>query len=358
MKLATRFRCVFQDKLSDYITAIAWSSRNNSFAAISAAGDLVQWQPTSPQSWNRIEIQPTRTHPNRSTVRSSLNCLGFSSDGQFLAVGGQAGKLLVGGIQTGQFQPILDQSFPSIWLDQLAWHPTQNHLAVGIGRQVYLWDVPHSKPFLVLEFESSSVLGLAWHPSGRYLAVSGNGGVKIWDLQNHQTLPTVLEVPGASLCARWSPQGKFLASGNLDRTLSVLDWENPPPWLMQGFPGKVSQVAWADSPAPLLAAISMDGITIWQKGRDQNWSSHVLTEHQGSVRDIVFQPRGNLLISAGEGPELMVWNQAKTLLQKLKGPTQGTHCLTWNDAGAQIAVGGKDGTMMIFELQKNCKGFG
>lgn len=46
----------------------------------------------------------------------------------------------------------------------------------------------------------------------------------------------------------WSTDGKFIAEGNLDNTLTVVEWDCPAePWVMRGFPGKVRQLAWSQA---------------------------------------------------------------------------------------------------------------
>lgn len=250
------FRKQAQDQLSDYVRGLAWSSNGHDLAAISAVGEVVLWAAADRAQRTRLDLQDAGD--------CSYDCLDFSANSQFLAVGGQAGKVRVWDLHRDSPEIVFEQVHPSVWIDQLAWHPVQCWVAIAIQSTVQIWDLTTQTLTAKLAFESSSVLDLAWHPAGQYLAAGGHGGVKVWDLQKPEVSPMLFEVPGASLSAAWSADGQYLASGNLDRTLSVLAWDKPPPWLMQGFPGKVSQIAWSDSPddSPLLAAACVDGITI------------------------------------------------------------------------------------------------
>ena len=67
--------------LSEYVTAVAWSS-DGLLAASSAAGEVVLWQ-----DGNLIRLLPAGV--------ASIDCLAFSSDGKFLAAGEQDGKVSV-----------------------------------------------------------------------------------------------------------------------------------------------------------------------------------------------------------------------------------------------------------------------
>ncbi|NJM60942.1 MAG: hypothetical protein HC849_13185 [Oscillatoriales cyanobacterium RU_3_3] len=78
------FDVQWQEHLSDYITAISWSKNPNLLAACSAAGEILLWQDIEEQSFLL-----------QSAGKSSTDCLNFSSDGQFLAAGGQDGTLRI-----------------------------------------------------------------------------------------------------------------------------------------------------------------------------------------------------------------------------------------------------------------------
>ncbi|WP_199464323.1 WD40 repeat domain-containing protein [Acaryochloris thomasi] len=348
MSALITFRKQAQDQLSDYVRGVIWSSNGKYLAAISAAGEAVLWKEAESPQRVRLDLLTAGDF--------SCDCLGFSANSQFLAVGGQAGKVWVWDVLQDVPKLVLEQVYPSVWIDHLAWHPVEERVAIATHRQVQIWDLQHQKQTATLEFESSSVLDLAWHPAGEYLAVSGHGGVKIWDLQTPEMPLLLFEVPGASLTCRWSADGQYLASGNLDRTLSVLAWEKPPPWLMQGFPGKVSHITWADG-AALLAAACVDGITVWRR-EGGNWNSHVLTEHQGFVNAIAFQPQTQLLASGGEDQRVLLWKGAKKVNQTLKGLSAGVACLAWHPLGHYLVGGGMDGQLMIWCMDTPSKGFG
>jgi len=289
----------------------------------------------------------------------SLDCLGFSNDGKWLAAGGQAGKIQIWRLaeQSQSFELITNLDCGTAWLDCLAWHPQSNLLAFAVNRELKIWDAQTQEIAQNLDFEVSSIFNLSWHPQGNYLAASGHGGVKVWQSDNWQQKPNKLQVPGASLDCAWSSDGKYLASGNLDRTISLLDWGNPPPWLMQGFPSKVSQVAWSHyADKPLLAASCQEGITIWQfDHQSKNWQNNIL-QHQKMVQAIAFSPNSALLASAGDDGELKIW-QGKKLIQTLKAKS-GFSCLAWHPTGQYLAAGKQNGELTIWQLGSSGKGFG
>lgn len=351
---SVRLDLQWRDTLGDYVTAIAWSPDGLTLATGSAAGEVVLWSFKSSTTPTRLDLAPG--------TDQSIDGLTWSADGTLLAAGSQDGTVRIWQPHHHP-EPIQQLPHAPAWIDQLAWHPQHPWLAFGCNRTVYVWDQDHQATVAILEFAASSVLNLAWHPTGTHLAVSGHGHVKVWSSQNWQAEPEAIAVPGASLVTAWSSQGHYLASGNLDRTLTVMEWDVPPPWFMQGFPGKVRQLAWSDpntaTGAPLLAAACMEGITVWERESPSGgvWRCQVLDQHQNTVNAIAFRPQSLLLASAGEDGRVCLW-QGKQLLQILKGAPSGFSSLAWAPQGDRLAVGGRDGEILVWHSSSRATGFG
>ncbi|MGF1537967.1 MAG: WD40 repeat domain-containing protein, partial [Elainellaceae cyanobacterium] len=315
-------------------------------------------------------VVPSRAVPNRVVLQSAqgkaVNALGFSADGQYLAAGGQSGDVMAWALQP-DYPVAFRQSHSGLWIDQLAWHPSQTWLAYGAGRRVKIWD--GTELTADLDFLSSSALHISWHPQGQWLTVSGHGGMKVWNAADWGADHKTIAAPGASLYAAWSVDGRYLASGNLDRTLTVVEWDSPPPWLMQGFPGKVRQVAWPEvtgqAEAPVLAAACAEGITVWRRSSEgRDWRSQVLQHHTDRVNAIAFQPKGSRLASAGEDGIVCVWETVvremkKTPAKVIKLPKGGCSALAWHPDGSMVAIATTAGTVGVWELSvREAKGFG
>jgi uncharacterized protein with WD repeat len=211
------FQPHWQGNLSEYITAVAWSP-DGLLAATSAAGEVVLWQ-----SDNLVILLPVGL--------ASIDCLAFSSDGKFLAAGGQDGKVRVweippnlkkGGQQEEEARLIPTLNNAPQWIDKLSWNPTSNQLAFSLGRYVQIWDADTQTVITTLPFTNSSVLDLAWRPNGESIAIAGDGGVKVWDTNNWDDNPYLIDMPSASIVTAWSSDSKYIASGNLASA-----WEAP-----------------------------------------------------------------------------------------------------------------------------------
>lgn len=353
----------WQGALSDYVTAITWAPNGQMLAASSAAGEVMLWRDLPASSKVDWPLLPLQMGNNQS-----VDCLAFSRDGQLLAAGGQNGQVNIWRLplKSGAYRchPLDSLDNAPAWIEYLAWSPTHNQLAFSLGRYVQVWDADTGNIVATLNFDASSILGLDWRYDGQYLAVGGYQGVKIWHSQDWDNDPYVLNVPSASLAIAWSPDGKYLASGNLDRTISVLEWENPYPWVMQGLPGKVRQLAWSEAKTQsgdsLLASSSAEGMVVWDRQGDESigWKGWILGGHSGVVQAIAFQPGSLLVASAAEDGWTCLWPQAKRLGQILEGAPDGFSCLTWHPQGHQLAAGGLNGELLVWSKTRRGQGFG
>jgi WD40 repeat protein len=353
------FQQQWQSNLSEYVTQVAWSP-DGILAASSAAGEVVLWQ-----DGNLLTLLPAEL--------TSIDCLAFSHDGKFLAAGGQDGKVRVwsipptplkkGGKLEQKVKLIASLENGSKWVDKLSWSRTCNQLAFSLGRYVQIWDADSQTVITTLPFTNSSVLDLAWQPSGGHIAIAGDGGVKIWDANNWDDDPYLIEMPSASIVTAWSTDSKYIASGNLDNTVTVLRYGSLNPWVMRGFPGKISNLSWSQplsNNTPLLAASSMEGVAVWKKAAEDEdgWNANVLTVHDGKIHALEFHPRSLLLASAADDGWLVLWTKAKQVGQILDGGKRGFSCLAWDRDGQRLAAGGQDGELIVWSVSKRGKGFG
>ncbi|MBD2666378.1 WD40 repeat, subgroup [Richelia sinica FACHB-800] len=331
------FQQFYSGKLADYVTALAWSGDGNILAATSGAGEVKLWS-----NGELINLQ--------SETGKSLDCIAFSPDGKYLAVGGQDGKVKIW--RENQLITTLENA--PAWVDKLAWSYTSNHLAFSLGRYVQVWDADREDIVVTLNFENSSILGIDWRKDGQYLAISGYKGVKIWNSQNWDEEPYVLSMSTVSIAMAWSPDGQYLASGNMDRSVTVLEWENPDPWVMRGFPGKIRHLAWSEAKtsvgAPLLASSSVEGVVVWEKSADESvgWEAKVLTNHVDIINAIAFAPNSFFLASAAADGWLCLWDENQQVKQILTGALAGFSSLAWHPQGQFLAAGGEQGELLMW----------
>jgi WD40 repeat protein len=345
------FEHYWQGTLADYITAIAWSPNGHYLAATSAAGEI-----------SLLNIKLRYTTILEASSGQSIDCVAFSHDGKFLAAAGQQGQVKIWQLQSEP--PVLMTTIEtrSTWIDRLVWSPTRSYLAFQLGFCLQIWDAEASQVVETLSLDATAQ-DLRWHPNGQALAIAIKNSVRIWNTQTWEPEHN-WETAAPNAAIAWSPDGNYIAAGGHDRTLLVWEWGSEYPWQMQGFPGKVSQLAWSDrvtsSGAPLLIAGSVDGMVQWEKDQDQQigWNATVLERHREKICAIAFQPKSFLLASASKDGQLCLWHHAKTLALTLEGASNGFSCLAWHPQGHQLAAGGENGELLIWSQVRLGEGFG
>jgi WD40 repeat protein len=290
----------WQGQLQDYVTAIAPGV--DRWAASSAAGEVVCWQ--------RHEL-----HYYQQADGTAVNCLAYSSDGRYLAAGGQNGR-----VRVWQDDQIWHQfTAPRVWVDRLAWHPQLPILAVAVGKQVQLWEVERRELLVTLPFDRSSVFDVGWHPSGERLAVAGYGGVAVWQWERWQEYELLAVDTSAHLLA-WGKY--FIATATLDRQLLIaaID-ELERPWIIGDIPTKIRQLQWfSQEPClvvnngsnvialhpqlPFIASSTNDG-NLWLQDTELNGLEQIAAEPGTALQ---WNEPGDRLLLGTERGVLQIWS--------------------------------------------------
>jgi WD40 repeat protein len=150
---------------------------------------------------------PTKTI-TLDTRLGNLNCLAFSPDGKFVAVGGEGTSVEVWWVPSGGRRILNDHSGK---IRCLAFSPDGKTLAVGSYKQVKLWNATTGKELATLKGHTTDLQAIFFLPDGKTLITAAWGEVKRWRLNSDSE-------PLTSRCwlAGWvlSPDGKRLAGYN------------------------------------------------------------------------------------------------------------------------------------------------
>jgi WD40 repeat protein len=331
----------WQGQLDDLVTAIACAPNGQSWAASSAAGEVV-W---NPRQQDVIKLQ--------AGDGQSIDCIAFSADSRWLAAGGQSGKLLIWDCaDVCQPPQLVHQLQLDKWIEHLAWHPIESQLAIGFGLQLSILDLPTVREISTYKFDKSSIFDLAWHPTGAYLAMAGYQGIQIWANKDSKAPIQRIEIDTASLKIAWSDDGCYLAAGNLDRTLTIVDWHNPAErWTLTGCPGKIRQIVWMASSTPCLAVASGMTIVLWELTPDATaWEGQQLEGHQDIVTALAAHPQYPIFASGCADGHTCLWSAAGEIHQIITAGTDRFTALSWQADSEYLLTGSQLGAIELWAM--------
>lgn len=222
-----------------------------------------------------LDISSGRRIELEGIANDGARGLGWSAEGELLAVGDNVGQLSIF-TKNGDFVKKTDVKQKSI--TGLSWHPTENIIAT-VGSQIAIFDLDKDTLMEITPRpEEVLMLCVAWHPSGA-LFVTGDYG----DFEKHY--PPLLQF--------WSSNGEKLK----EIELSKAEFRN---------------LKWSDDGKTL--ATASDALRIWSK------DGELLGEGKSEslLWGIDWAPSGQKIVTSSEKGRILIWNEELNVIKQIK----------------------------------------
>ncbi len=183
------------------------------------------------QVWDTTSNQALWQAEEKAVLRS----LAYSPDAHWIAGGSDNASIRLWDAANQQLRATLTHYQQPDSVTALAFAPDSKTLAAAsaTGMAVWLWDVAHQEPVLLIPdaLDGCTIEALAFHPLGGLLAVGGidwlatggsDGAVSVWDVAERCEVATF---PGGTMSIAFHPSGRYLASTSLVKSICVWDVE-------------------------------------------------------------------------------------------------------------------------------------
>ncbi|CAK4034226.1 Transcription initiation factor TFIID subunit 5 [Lecanosticta acicola] len=274
----------------------------------------------------------------------SINCIEFSGDNTLVAVGTAESYIRVWSLDN---RPLTSPTDPK---DA---QPSSSRRLVGHSGPVYA--LSFSPSIAIPETGNSDNLSSDSHP--RYLlSCSADSTIRLWSLDTWTNLVIYRSHNMPVWDVRFCPQGHYFLSCSADRTARL--WSTPqiaPLRLFVGHDSDVEAIAWHPNCAYVFTGSGGGDRTLrmWDIQRGQ--AVRLFTGHTGNITALACAPDGQVVASADDRGEIILWNLATgRLVKRMRGHGRGgIWSLDWSVESTVLISGGADGTVRTWDVQPN-----
>lgn len=286
-------------QLDDAIASVTWSPDSSRAAVAGVSGGL--WL---------IDVEGRLLHRFEGHADGIFQAR-WQPDGPVFASVGQDGRVRFWNGMEPEPLEVFDAG--TSWVEQLAWSPSGEWLAVGAGRVLHLWHRERGWIHRIPD-HPSTVSGIAWRPDSKVVAAACYGGVRLYDPATGKP-SGILPWKTSMVSLAWSPDQRWVVAGTQELAIQV--W--PYPFVeggelaMSGYAAKVRELAWHHSSRYLATGGGTEAM-VWDCGGNGPAGStpRILEGHTDRIQAIGYQPRGHILATGAADHSVLFWNAGKS----------------------------------------------
>lgn len=290
---------------------------------------------------------------------ATVTGLGWSKSGTKLATGGadnmvrtyglvtQEGKLTTSLIQEGMGHTAAVTGF-GFTADE------RSLFSVSVDRTWKRWLSAGIAPSLRMSGHTAQVYGIDFSPDGKLLAsASGDKSVQIWNVADGKPVAKCAGHTGQVYSVNFSPNGQALASGGADKVIRL--------WKLDGTQtkeikegvddGLYSVQFYADANYLLSAGLAKT----WQFWNvNDGKSQRTATGHTDHIYRAIFNPAWNRVASVDYSGHLFVWDTGSgTPLHHQQLPVSAAYSLSYSPDGKELAIGSQDARLIVLTIPQS-----
>jgi WD40 repeat protein len=255
-----------------------------------------------------------------------------------------------------------------------AWHPNGNEIILANGRNAEIWDQPwdpnSAQQIGTLAYSGNYIFSLTWSPDGSKIAIA-NVNADVWDANTQQILYSLTAHEFFVTHIAWSPDGSLLATTSLDRHVNV--WNATDGSLINSMlvattgssPGTdraaTLSVSWSPDSSRLVFSASDGTVRIWDRTilnaaelMSQDIDLNVFHGHEGAVWSVSWSPAGNQIASGGDDGTVRIWDMSTGEQLQIVEVGAPVRSVDWNNDGSRLAYIGSGMFPQVIAAPNTC----
>lgn len=235
------------------------------------------------------------------------------------------------------------------WLSSCSFHPTGHCLATTSGDStVRIWDFAKSCCVLTLEGHTHATWGCSFHSCGDFVAsCSMDNTAKVWDLNSERCRYTLRGHIDSVNSISFVPFSNILLTCSADKTISL--WDARAGLCAQTFYGHRHSCnsATINALGDMIASCDSYGILkVW----DVRSMSAMMTVDTGPhpSNQVAFSPNGQVLAVASNDHEVKLVEVASSQVSSLLGHNEAVQSVLFDHKGEYLLSAGYDGGIFIW----------
>ncbi len=180
-------------------------------------------------------------------------------------------------------------------------------------------------------------------PSGNLFgSVGRDGHVRVWDVATGTMRDLGAHPDGVRIA--FSADDRFVASTSRTVTIRVWDLEAATDRVLAGHTLDVYWVAFGDDPRTLASAGRDGTVRVWDVVDGERW---VLRGHRGEVRRVAFA--GDALVSISDDHTARIWHPEGRDIRVVRAHDASIYNVAFDATGARVVTSALDGTVKVWD---------
>jgi WD40 repeat protein/serine/threonine protein kinase len=232
----------------------------------------------------------------------------FSADGKWLASGDRAGEVRLWDLAHGTLKWTATTQDGAVW--SLTFATDGQRLLSASDARLRFWDISSGTSQQVLERQGVNVTRAALSPDGALAAVASTSGkVTIWDIAHAAVIKEITADDNALWSVAFSPNGEQLATASSDEVVALWDVHTGEQRAsFAGLTGGATDVAFLADGVTLIA-VDRSGQLHWWDAQTGRPLADAWQAHAGASWRIAVDAGGQRFASAGDDGMIKIWDE-------------------------------------------------